>query len=163
MAVKPLWGWAATVREVPNSYLGIYTSRLSVPDALELADTVALAPVILQPYIHKTHELRITVVADQVFACQIDSQSSERSATDWRRYDLTNTPYSAVGIEQELREQIGAFMVKAGLIFAAFDFIVDTQGCIKFVEVNPAGQFGWVEELTGLTISHAICDWLVGR
>jgi hypothetical protein len=33
---------------------------------------------------------------------------------------------------------------------------------LVFLELNPAGQYLWIEQLTGLPISEAICDYLVG-
>jgi hypothetical protein len=30
-----------------------------------------------------------------------------------------------------------------------------------FLEINPGGEYAWIEDLTGLPISEAICDLLV--
>jgi glutathione synthase/RimK-type ligase-like ATP-grasp enzyme len=160
LAVKPVASWAATV-DGEDAAIGTYTTRLSVEDALALADTVCLAPVLLQPYIEKKHELRVTVVGDEVFSCKIDSQASDRTATDWRHYDFDRTPHEAVDLGSTVTSKLRQFMQATGLVYAAFDFIVCPNGHLIFVEVNPAGQFGWIEALTGLPISDAIASWLL--
>jgi hypothetical protein len=32
-----------------------------------------------------------------------------------------------------------------------------------FLEINPNGQYLWIEQMTGLPISEAICDLLMSR
>ena len=47
-----------------------------------------------------------------------------------------------------------------GLIYGAFDCIVTPEGRHVFLEVNPAGQYLWVEAATKLPITAAIVDEL---
>ena len=47
-----------------------------------------------------------------------------------------------------------------GLLYGAFDFIVTPEGRHVFLEVNPAGQYLWVEAKTGLQITSAVVDAL---
>ncbi|MFI2431507.1 hypothetical protein [Streptomyces sp. NPDC018693] len=37
------------------------------------------------------------------------------------------------------------------------------QGDWRFLEVNPSGQYGFIEQATGLPITSAICDYLEGN
>jgi D-alanine-D-alanine ligase-like ATP-grasp enzyme len=46
------------------------------------------------------------------------------------------------------------------LIYGAFDFIVTPEGRYVFLEVNPSGQYMWVECATGLEITTALADAL---
>ncbi|MFG2909502.1 hypothetical protein ACGF13_31115 [Kitasatospora sp. NPDC048286] len=46
--------------------------------------------------------------------------------------------------------------------YGAFDFVVSPSGEWTFLEVNPNGQYGFVEQATGLPITAAICDYLEG-
>ena len=39
--------------------------------------------------------------------------------------------------------------------------IVTPDGRYVFVEINPNGQYLWIEHQTGLPISEAICDLLL--
>jgi hypothetical protein len=79
---------------------------------------------------------------------------------DWRRryetlrYEVIDTP---VGVRTSVRAYLHAF----GLNFGAFDFSVAPDGSWWFLECNPAGQWGWIAEETGLPIADAIADELV--
>jgi glutathione synthase/RimK-type ligase-like ATP-grasp enzyme len=142
---------------------GTYTRLLSHDQALSLAPRVAFAPILVQPYVQKDYELRITVVAGRIFSCRINSQDSSRTEVDWRHYDLRSVSHTPVLLDSELESAINRFMDKSGLLFAAIDMIVEPGGQHRFVEANPSGQFGWIEALAGLDISGAIADWLGGR
>jgi len=39
--------------------------------------------------------------------------------------------------------------------------ILTPDGRYVFIEINPSGQYGWIEQETGLPISSAICDFLM--
>ena len=41
--------------------------------------------------------------------------------------------------------------------------IVTPDGEYIFLEINPAGQWLWIEELTKLPITEALADLLVGK
>ena len=49
------------------------------------------------------------------------------------------------------------------LEFGAFDFILSKSGELYFLEVNPNGQWYWLEDLTGVLISDAIADILINK
>ena len=51
-------------------------------------------------------------------------------------------------------------MHKLNLNYGALDFIVDENDKWHFLEVNPVGQYGWIEHLTGLPITAAILNYL---
>ncbi|MGC5030157.1 MvdC/MvdD family ATP grasp protein [Micromonospora sp. DT229] len=121
------------------------------------------APVILQPDVAKAAELRVTVVGDQIFAAEIDSQSSRLTAQDWRRYDDNTVEYRAVELPDEVAKRCLDFISALGLNFGAIDLIRSTEGDYVFLEVNVNGQWGWIEKLTGLPISDAITDWLTAN
>lgn len=46
------------------------------------------------------------------------------------------------------------------LRFGAFDFIVTPAGEVVFLEVNPSGQWLWLDRVAGLAISDAMADLL---
>ncbi len=48
-----------------------------------------------------------------------------------------------------------------GLVYGAFDFIVTPDGRYVFLEVNPSGQYMWIECATGLEITAALADALM--
>lgn len=140
---------------------GIYTNKINI-NSLSFDETKSI-PVIWQEYIEKHFEVRVTVVGNQIFACKIESQSSEISNIDWRRYDFKNVPHYIIEIPSLIKKQIFEMMSMFSLNFAAFDFIVDKNEEYIFLEINPVGQWLWIEELTGLKITDEICNLLINR
>jgi glutathione synthase/RimK-type ligase-like ATP-grasp enzyme len=108
----------------------------------------------------KRVELRITVVGDQVFAAEIHSQKAKRTRIDWRRYDLAHTPHYPHTLPDEVRRSCVELVRRLGLCYGAIDMVLTPDGRYVFLEINPNGQFLWIEQLTGMPISDAICDLL---
>ncbi|GAA5764612.1 hypothetical protein [Streptosporangium roseum] len=50
---------------------------------------------------------------------------------------------------------------RGGLSFGAFDFGLTGDGIPVFLECNPNGQWGWLEDATGLPIAAAIAALLL--
>ncbi len=120
---------------------------------------LAHAPMILQPRIDKAVELRVTVVGDQVFTAAISSQNS-RTTLDDVRHQSALTGYSAYDLPPAVAERCVRLVSSLGLAFGCIDVILTPEGDYVYLELNPAGQWAWVEELTGLPIAAAIADWL---
>lgn len=122
-------------------------------------DFIQWTPGIFQERVAKTHELRVTVVGARLFSVKIESQSNAATTLDWRRapFDIA---YEAIEIPSAIATKIRAVMETFGLIYGAFDFIVTPEGDYVFLEVNPAGQYLWLEAMTGLPITAAIADAL---
>lgn len=140
----------------------IFANRLADADVAAL-DAVRHAPTMLQAYVPKTIELRVTIVGQRVFATAIDSQMSERSRDDWRRYDTRNTPYYPYELPVGVVAALLRMMRRLNLVFGAVDLIRTRDGGFVFLEVNPGGQWGWVEGMTGHPIDEAVADWLCER
>ena len=50
---------------------------------------------------------------------------------------------------------------KLKLNFSAIDFILDVEKRLIFLEINPNGQWAWIEKRLGHNISNAITDFLI--
>jgi glutathione synthase/RimK-type ligase-like ATP-grasp enzyme len=135
----------------------LFTS-LMTKQALSEIDLIRITPGVFQELVSKAYELRVTVVGPHVFAVRIDSQSRVASKIDWRR--LPFEADAAVDLSSETESKIHAFMKTFGLVYGAFDFIVTPDGRHVFLEVNPAGQYMWIESKLGLPITAALADAL---
>jgi hypothetical protein len=122
---------------------------------------VAHWPTIFQCYIEKQLELRITVVGEHVFAAEIHSQATNHTRYDWRRFDTGRTPYHIHALPSEVAQQCIALVRHFGLSYGAIDMILTPDGRYAFLKINPNGQYLWIEEMTSMPISAAICDFLV--
>jgi hypothetical protein len=137
-----------------------YTEVVSKRD-LGYAASLQYCPVILQAYVPKRLELRITVVGKAVFAAEIHSQQTHHTRHDWRRYDLSNTPHFPHALPVEVQERCVRLVERLELCYGAIDMILTPEGRYVFIEINPSGQYLWIEEETRLPISAAICDLLM--
>lgn len=137
-----------------------YTEVVSKRD-VGYAASLQYCPMILQAYVPKRLELRITVVGRQVFAAEIHSQQTHHTRHDWRRYDLSNTPHFPHALPLEVQELCVQLVERLELCYGAIDMILTPDGRYVFLEINPSGQYGWIEQVTGLPISAAICDFLM--
>lgn len=106
----------------------------------------------------KSHDVRVTVVGDQLFAVAIHA-SSEAAALDWRA-DYSALTYDICTVPEVVRSGLRAVMKHLGLTFAALDFVVDQDETWWAVDVNPSGQWAWLELQVGVPISAALADLL---
>lgn len=139
----------------PDQQYCVYTSLLSDED-LSSDAALSVCPAIYQEYIEKKYELRVTVVGDEIFACEIHSQATERTRIDWRRYDLPNTPHLPNKLNPIIAHRCVALTKHFGLRFSTIDLIVTPDDRFIFLELNPNGQWGWIQERTGQPISRAL-------
>jgi glutathione synthase/RimK-type ligase-like ATP-grasp enzyme len=141
--------------------LARYTERVTRQDLLYL-DRLETCPAIFQQCITKDVEVRVTVVGERVFAAEIQSQRSRHARIDWRRYDLSHTPHLPHELPSAVAVRCCALLHELNLSYGAIDLIRDADGEYVFLEVNPNGQYLWLEHLTGMPISDAVCDFLAG-
>jgi glutathione synthase/RimK-type ligase-like ATP-grasp enzyme len=137
-----------------------YTEAMTYRD-LAAIQSVEMCPTFAQAYVPKRFELRITIVNDRAFAAAIDSQSSAHSRVDWRKYDLARASYARHALPPEIEAQCVALTRKLGLRYSAIDMILTPDGRYVFLELNPTGEYAWIEAYTGFPITEAICDLLV--
>lgn len=109
-----------------------------------------------QDYINKEYEVRVTIINKKVHAVRIDSCNK----VDWRKSDSENS-YSKIDLPSDITIICLNMLKKLDLEFGAFDFIV-SDGRFVFLEVNPNGQWYWLEEELNLNISKDIFDFLLG-
>jgi glutathione synthase/RimK-type ligase-like ATP-grasp enzyme len=123
--------------------------------------TIRYAPVIIQEYVPKLLEVRATVVGSQVFAAAIHSQRSHRTRHDWRHYDFDRTPHEAHALPDRVSQLCIDLVQSLNLNFGAIDLVLTPDDEYVFLEINPSGQWLWIQELTELPIGEAIADLLM--
>lgn len=155
LCIKPLEG--IHLKEGKESYA--HYAELLVDKSPESLKTLEFCPAIIQYYIPKAYELRITVVGNKVFSCKIESQKSEIGKIDWRHHDWENTPHYKTEIPIEIENKILTLMRNLDLSYGAIDMIFDgNEYC--FLEVNSMGQWLWIEDFTEMPISKTIAELL---
>lgn len=138
----------------------IFTSRLSQAD-LEDGAAVSLAPCILQREITKKCDVRVTVVGQNVFAVAIASQATADTTTDWRKGSNPDLVHEVIDLPADITERCVALTHALDISFGAIDLVLDQAGNYWLLEINPNGQWAWIERRTGLPITRAIVDALL--
>ncbi|MBN8473617.1 hypothetical protein [Sulfuritalea sp.] len=124
-------------------------------------DALSVAPSIFQQVLSPKIDYRVTVVGSSVFPVRVVSNTGGDEALDWRtreselRFEICKLPQHIEGLCRD-------YVAKAGLIFGALD-LVEYSGEFYFLEINPNGEWGWLEKTVGVKISSAICDILLGE
>lgn len=137
----------------------VFTTRVSIDEETD-ADSIRACPMILQREIRKKFDVRVTVVGDQVFAATIDSQSDPATEVDWRRMSKAGLVHAVYQLPEAMADRCIALTRKLGLRFGAIDFVLDQDDQLWFLEINPNGQWGWIETRTGHPIAAAIVSEL---
>lgn len=119
-------------------------------------EDISYTPIYIQNYINKLFEVRITVIHKSIFAVRIDAGNK----LDWRKSYDTNK-YSIIDIPKHVENDIFNMMKSFELKFGTFDYIVDKYRNWIFLEINPNGQWLWLESILNLNISDAIVDYLI--
>jgi hypothetical protein len=133
-------------------------TRLLKPEEMDQMDAVKYAPVIFQECIEAEADLRVTVVGDRIFPAAIDSTGAEYKVDFRMEKDMRITPTT---LRPETEAGIRALMRRMGLSYGAIDFRRRPNGEEVFLEINPAGQWLFVEDATHQPITEAIADWLI--
>lgn len=138
----------------------LFTSRLGALGAEDGA-AVAAAPVIYQREVRKAFDIRATVIGKRTFAVAIHSQSHEETEVDWRRGARLDVEHEVIELPKPLAARCVALTEALGLRYGAIDLIRDTTGRDWFLEINPNGQWAWIERRTGVPLAAAIVDALL--
>lgn len=166
-AVRSLAGEQSLVaKAVSSGYVkspcgnqAIFTSALAPGDLQDLSGLV-LAPVTFQEHVEKLSDIRVTVIADKVYAAEILSQSRDSSRVDWRATDDPDLEHQPHELPEDLNRRCRELVSCLGLVFGAIDLAIRPDGTYVFFEINPNGEWLWIEDQLGFPISHNIASWL---
>lgn len=129
----------------------IYTQDLEPAHLLD-TDLPRACPTLLQAKIAKGADLRITVIGSEFFGVEILPRGAP--TTDWRA-SPEDVDYRVLSVPKDIQEKCGAMLGVLGLRFGAFDFVRTPDGEWFFLEVNPTGEWAWLEDRLGLPLRNA--------
>lgn len=144
--------------KVNDVVYGCYSTAIT-PHMLSSEVCMALTPGIYQKIVKKRFEVRITFFKNEYIAVKIHNSEE----LDWRI--LNNSPkfkLSPIKIPLDIENKCISLMQSLGIVFGCFDFIVTPSDEYVFLEVNPMGQFLWIEEiLPALKLADKFCEFLL--
>lgn len=155
---------APKINRKKNDGSSLIFTQILTRDRLKGIKHVGVCPVIFQEQIQKQIELRITIVNSNIFVAGIHSQENEDTRVDFRRFIVSRhgTPrHSIEPLPPSIAEKLLELMRRLGLVFGCVDMILTPEGEYVFLEINPSGQWQWIEHQTGLPISDTLTAALI--
>lgn len=151
VVTKAMTAEAVWINEMP--YL-VYTTH--VPRDVDFSG-LSISPAIFQEEIEKDFDIRVTVIGTQAFSCEIHQTGSIHDEIDWRK-GTTGNELVYKPCEFPMSETCIRMVAIMGLQYGAIEFVMDKKGDYWFMEINPNGQWGFIELETGLPLSQAMAN-----
>jgi glutathione synthase/RimK-type ligase-like ATP-grasp enzyme len=125
-------------------------------DDRALFASVRHLPLTFQERVRGT-DLRVTVVGDDLFAAEIDPGAADPIDV---RATLPRARMRPVRLPSGVASRLRRFVRELGLVYATLDLRRRRDGEHVFLEVNPSGEWRYVERRTGQPITAAVADLL---
>ena len=123
----------------------IYTNLVTDKDFRNLSD-LANCPTLFQECVNKHSDIRITVVDHEIHAVTLKAQDDDGSQRcDIRRNNMEDVKYSGIQLPPDIEKKVRALVSHYHLRFAAIDMAVDVSNEWVFFEINPNGQWAWLD------------------
>lgn len=132
-------------------------TRLAESTDLDRLGAIRWAPTIFQRYIDPECDLRVVWVDGQEWAVRIDSRAGAGRVDS--RLDVS-VGFSPARLPAAVSKSLATLMGALGLRFGVLDLRVGLDGEHYFLEVNPQGQFAYLEIKTGLPIFSSLAGLL---
>jgi glutathione synthase/RimK-type ligase-like ATP-grasp enzyme len=104
--------------------------------------------------IEKRYDVRMCVIDREILA--VAMQRSD-GALDVRRDNMEGVAYRPVAPPARTSRAARRLVSSYGLRFAALDFVVDPAGTWYFLELNPNGQWAWLDLVGGADFAGQFC------
>lgn len=125
----------------------------------QITDGVARTSHLFQVRVPCAYAVRLTVVGHRLFAARINTPHTT-DVVDWRTVHDQLT-YTRIDVPDTVADGMRRLMRILGLVYAASDWIVTPDGVWTFIgDLNPNGQWAWLEHQADLPISAAIAEEL---
>jgi hypothetical protein len=105
---------------------------------------------------------QVTVIGARLFAVAMTAPEDSPARLDFRldsgalRYQVHQLPAAQ---EAACLALVGTLRLQC----AAIDLVLTPEGEDVFLELNPNGQWGWLEEATGLPLAASLAALLAGQ
>ena len=125
-------------------------------------EDIAQCVTIYQQRIDKVADIRMVIMGQDVFTYKV-IQSGEQHF-DYRIgfYKNDHLTYEAISIPASLKKQMIRFMASVNVNFASADFALTSDGEFAFLDLNPSGQWLFLEHSSPETkVGQKFCSFFV--
>lgn len=123
----------------------------------------ANVPMMFQKLIKKKFDIRVTIINGEIFPTQIHSQDHKETITDWRVWDMIddlNLKHSICQLPSSLSKKLTKLTKYFNLKYSAIDLIQTPDDQYYFLELNPNGQWAWIEKMVDYPIRNSLIKCL---
>jgi glutathione synthase/RimK-type ligase-like ATP-grasp enzyme len=149
---------SAPLIEYPTKDYFIFTSKINALENIPSSE-FKLAPSIFQEEIADKEDFRVTIVGNSCFAVKIETSDSSAIPIDWR-LSQKSLRYIPTALPSEVETKCLKLTSELGLIFGAID-LVKSNGKFYFLEINPSGEWGWLQKEANLPIAETLATYLM--
>ena len=153
------WGTTLSSRQViakTLTQMPMSNGEMSYARVVDRADLHPDWPWFTQEIADGNRDATVVYINGKVHCFQFAAERGD--LTDWRVTQGTDAnqwiPWDAGA---EFEEKIRLYMKDLGLKFGRLDFIIGGKEP-QFLEVNPCGQFGWLDDEETLTLHNEVLD-----
>lgn len=146
---------------ISNYKVYISSTTAIMTPIVEHPKSEKMLPSLFQQYVEKKYELRIFYLNGDFYAMAIFSQADRLTRLDFRNYNPTSPNRCApFKLPDCIKAKLHNFMVSAELNCGSIDMICSPDGAYVFLEVNPVGQYQWLERNCNYFISKHVAELL---
>ncbi len=149
----------APLLEEPDQDFFIFTNTIDLTDLVGAEEELKISPSIFQQKLSPKVDYRVTVVGETVFSVKVEYKAEREAPIDWRIIK-DDIDFVLVEIPPDLEEKCREYVNLSGLIFGAID-LIEYGGDFYFVEINPNGEWGWLQKPHNIPIAQTLCDLLI--
>lgn len=119
----------------------LVTTKIDEPDKLDPRFTW-----FLQPAVPAKLDATVVFCCGETWGFALE-RPRDSSWIDWRLVmdNHREAAWRRIEVPEEISQSIHTFMHRLGLHYGRLDFLVDESDTWWFLEVNPNGQFGWLD------------------
>lgn len=146
--------------EEPDKDFFIFTNIIESTEGVHEHE-FSLAPTVFQELLTEKTDYRLTIVGNNCFPVKVIRESERSVPNDWRiiKEGLKFQPCS---LPSNIVEKCVKIVKKLGLVFGAID-LVQSANEFYFLEINPNGEWAWLQKEAHLPIAETLVDHLVNR
>lgn len=141
------------VKPIKGSTLQTLFTRKITEQHLRSDQAIKLAPAIYQEYIPGHRHIRVHCFGNSVYTALIDSED-----LDWR--ENLEVPFTIINLEKKLKNLIQSVVRALGLKMGIIDLKLGDDTTATWLEINPQGQFLFIEGLSGLELMSQFSKFL---
>jgi hypothetical protein len=141
------------VKPIKGSTLQTVFTRKITEQHLRSDPAIKLAPAIYQEYIPGYRHIRAHCFGNSVYAALIDSED-----LDWR--ENLDVPFTIINLEKKLKNLIQSVVRALDLKMGIIDLKLGDDNTATWLEINPQGQFLFIEGLSGLELMSQFSEFL---